>query len=54
MGNGTWGIIKTHHIYASELSQIHKEALESYFKTFAQKEFMLLQAEEIQPHPISN
>ena len=36
------------------IASIHKEALQNYFKTFAQKEFMLHQAEGLPPHPVWN
>ena len=54
MKNETWCILRSHHIDVSDLSTIHEEALELYFKTFAKKEFMFHKAEGLPRNPVWN
>ena len=50
----TWCLQQSHHIDVSDLSTIHKKAIELYLKTFYHKEFMLHQAEGLPPHLLWN
>ena len=52
--NETWGILKTKQVSIPDLTSIEKHALQIYFQTFAHKEFMLHQAQELTPHPVWN
>ncbi len=50
----TWRLISDNQSGLTEVSAVHKEALETYFKTFGQKEFLLHHAEGLLSHPIWN
>ncbi len=53
-GNELWRALKANQATIADLLSTNKEALETYLKVFADKEFMLHQAEGLAPHPVWN
>ena len=54
MDKETWRVLQSSRSNCVDLSSVHKEALEAYYKSFAHKEFMIHQAEGLPPHPVWN
>ncbi len=54
MGNEFWRALKANQETIADRFSINMEALETYFKVFAHKKFMLHQAEGPLPHPVWN
>ena len=54
MDTQVWRVIKSNRAVVSYIHKAHSEALESYFKTFVHKEFMLQHAEGLASHSVWN
>ncbi len=52
--NELWRALKANQATIADFFSTNKEALETYFKVFAHKEFMLHQAKGLPPHPVWN
>ena len=54
MNNQTWRILNTSQVSIPDLAFIDKQALQTYFQTFAHQEFMLHKAQGFPPRPVWN
>ena len=54
MGKRVWRSLQSNQVSIANISEIHSEAMEAYFKAFIQKDFMLHHAEELPPRALYN